>query len=137
MVVQTFVTHLRSELALHRWDLVGDDETSTALLGQFELTQHAVAVLGRALLVRGANTVHPGALSAVISSPGALDVEVLVDAEDSRLTFSDAHVDPVVVADPAARFLLLWGRRPSPPWRLSVPGGAARFGQLQAMLSGY
>ncbi|MHB8191592.1 MAG: maleylpyruvate isomerase N-terminal domain-containing protein, partial [Ferrimicrobium sp.] len=42
MVVATFVTHLRSELAIHRFDLVGDDETGTKLLGQPELTDHAV-----------------------------------------------------------------------------------------------
>ena len=32
MVVATFITHTRSELALHRWDLVGDDDVSAVLL---------------------------------------------------------------------------------------------------------
>jgi uncharacterized protein (TIGR03083 family) len=49
MVVATFITHVRSELAIHRWDLIGDDDTSTKLLAQDELTVHAVEVLGPAL----------------------------------------------------------------------------------------
>lgn len=40
--VAGFGTHTRSEDAVHRWDLVGDDETSAALLGQQELLNHAV-----------------------------------------------------------------------------------------------
>ncbi|MHB1088314.1 MAG: hypothetical protein ACYC19_06075 [Acidimicrobiales bacterium] len=32
MVVATFITHTRSELALHRWALVGDDDVSAVLL---------------------------------------------------------------------------------------------------------
>ena len=38
-------THARSELALHRWDLVGDDDISAELLPQPELLAHGVAVL--------------------------------------------------------------------------------------------
>jgi hypothetical protein len=46
-----FVTHVRSEAAIHRWDLVGDDATSAALLAQPELTAHAVTALGPLLLM--------------------------------------------------------------------------------------
>ena len=87
-MAQTFVNRLLRERTLHHWDVVGDDETSSALLGQFKLTQHA-------------------------------------------------PVGPVVVADLAERLLLLWVRRPSNPGRLREPVVAARFGQLQAMRSGY
>ena len=38
--IAAFLTHMRSEDALHRWDLVGDDDTSTALLGQQDLLNH-------------------------------------------------------------------------------------------------
>jgi hypothetical protein len=75
MRVASFVTHLRSEFALHRFDLVGDDQTGRELLGQPELTDHAVAVLGRALLARGANRVAAG-FSAVIAAPGSGPVVV-------------------------------------------------------------
>jgi hypothetical protein len=45
-----FPTHLRSEDALHRWDLVGDDETSYELLSQQDLLVHAVNFIGLPLL---------------------------------------------------------------------------------------
>jgi uncharacterized protein (TIGR03083 family) len=38
-------THGRSEAALHRWDLCGDDEIGVQHLGPPELTTHAVTVL--------------------------------------------------------------------------------------------
>lgn len=38
-------THSRSEAALHRWDVAGDDDISEQLLTQPDLTRHAVDVL--------------------------------------------------------------------------------------------
>src|SRR6201999_923208 len=38
-------THGRSEAAIHRWDIAGDDETSMQLLTAPELTAHAVEML--------------------------------------------------------------------------------------------
>ena len=136
MVVATFVTHLRSELALHRFDLVGDDETGTKLLGQPELTDHAVAVLGRALVARGA-TSAPAGFSAVVAAPGARDVVVLVDEDGPRLERRETAADPAVVGDPAARLLFLWGRRPADPRRLVAPQGGEVLAQLEALLAGY
>ncbi|MDQ2706760.1 MAG: maleylpyruvate isomerase N-terminal domain-containing protein [Actinomycetota bacterium] len=43
MVVSKFLPHMRNEFAIHRWDFIGDDDTSTALLSQPELTEHAAA----------------------------------------------------------------------------------------------
>ena len=136
MVVATFVTHLRSELALHRFDLVGDDETSRSLLGQPELTDHALAVLGRALVARGA-TAAPAGFAAVIAAPGASDLAVVVDGDGPRLERSDARLEPAVVGDPAARLLLLWGRQPGDPRRLVAPGGVKVLGTLRSLLAGY
>lgn len=48
-----FATHMRSEDALHRWDLVGDDDLSTELLAQPDLLEHAVSFIGRPLCERG------------------------------------------------------------------------------------
>jgi uncharacterized protein (TIGR03083 family) len=42
VAISGFPTHMRSEDALHRWDLVGDDDTSNELLGQQDLLAHAV-----------------------------------------------------------------------------------------------
>ncbi len=136
MVVATFVTHLRSELALHRFDLVGDDETSLSLLGQPELTDHAVAVLGRALLARGA-AAAPAGFAAAIAAPGASAVVVVVDGDGPRLERSDARLEPAVIGDPAARLLLLWGRQPGDPRRLVAPGGVEALAALRSLLAGY
>ena len=136
MVVASFVTHLRSELALHRWDLVGDDETSERLLAEPELTEHAVGVLGKALLARS-SFVAPAGFSAVLAAPGARDVAVVVDDEGPRLVASEGAVEPAIIGDRSARLLLLWGRRPGDPRRLVAPQGAAMLAAVQALLAGY
>jgi hypothetical protein len=38
-------THGRSEAAIHRWDIAGDDQTGMELLAAPELTRHAVEML--------------------------------------------------------------------------------------------
>lgn len=45
--------HSWSSLAVHRCNFAGDGEVGSPLLAQPELTEHAVGVLGRLLLVRG------------------------------------------------------------------------------------
>ena len=136
MVVKTFLTHLRSEFAIHRFDLIGDDEISKELLAQSDLTNHAVTVLGKALLLRGSNPKFLG-FRATIASPDASDVMVLVDAEGSRLMHTEELSEPAVTGDSAARLLLLWGRKPDNPSRLQAPGGSEVLRQLQTLLAGY
>ena len=135
MVVANFVTHLRSEFALHRFDLVGDDETSIVLLGQPELTDHAVSVLGRALVARGAHRATN--FTAAVAAPDTRDVVVVVDGEGPRLERRDVSLEPAVVGDCAARLLLLWGRQPGDPRRLTAPGGAEVLAVLRSLLVGY
>lgn len=43
------MTHVRSELALHRWDLIGDDDVGRSLLAQPDLLAHGRSVLGQML----------------------------------------------------------------------------------------
>ena len=43
------MTHVRSELAVHRWDLIGDDDVGRALLAQPDLLEHGRFVLGQML----------------------------------------------------------------------------------------
>ncbi len=140
MVVATFVTHLRSELALHRFDLVGDDEESMVLLSQPELTAHAVSVLGPPLLARG-SAAHPGLgepARLTLAAPGEPDVVVVADATGAHLELAGAGSgEPTVTSDPAARLLVIWGRRPGDPRRVRAPGGAAMLGRLQGLLAGY
>ena len=45
MSVEQLRTHARSELVLHRWDLIGDDDISARLLDQPDLIAHGRAVL--------------------------------------------------------------------------------------------
>ncbi|HUV57254.1 MAG TPA: maleylpyruvate isomerase N-terminal domain-containing protein [Acidimicrobiales bacterium] len=136
MVVATFITHMRSELALHRWDLVGDDDVSAVLLAQPELTDHAVTVLGRALVARGAASDSTN-IHATISAPGTQDVIALVDGDGARLIHGEETSDPVVIGDPAARLLFLWGRRPGDPRRLVAPRGHQLLARLENLLAGY
>lgn len=136
MVVKTFLTHLRSEFAIHRFDLIGDDEISKELLAHPDLTNHAVTVLGKALLQRGSNPESLG-FHATIASPGASDVTVLVGTEGPRLIHSEDLSEPSVIGDPAARLLFLWGRKSDDPSRLKAPGGPEVLRQLQALLAGY
>lgn len=134
--VAAFVTHAGSELALHRWDLVGDDPTSVQLLSQPEFTAHAVFALGRVLAARGA--LLPADLRIVLRSAGAPDVLLVGDEAGTRLEFAhDGDHDAPIAADADARLLLLWGRRPSDPGRVRVPGGAELLAQVQSVLAGY
>jgi uncharacterized protein (TIGR03083 family) len=115
--------HSRSEAALHRWDLVGDDDTSRRLLGQPDLAVHAARVLtampalaesGPALAARAAGAGRPdltvvlrtGAPPDVVIAlaPGSGGVEVVPGAPpaDLALTLPAHH-----------RTLVLWGRRPA------------------------
>ncbi|MBN4047420.1 maleylpyruvate isomerase N-terminal domain-containing protein [Acidimicrobiaceae bacterium AH-315-P05] len=132
MPIGAFVTHARSEYALHRWDLVGDDEIGTELLAQPELTDHAVQALGEVLTGRG---IAGGAEGAVrLSCEGRPDISVgvggVVYAEPNE------HED-AVAGDAAARLLLLWGRSPNRPGRLRAPGGLAQLVALKNLLAGY
>lgn len=115
-------THARSEAALHRWDLVGDDDTGDELLAQPELTRHAVDVLNTLPMLFES----PGARAAagsladtrvVLRSPGQPDVVLIVDADGAArfelATDRPAAGDAVVSTDVVNRLLTLWGRRSS------------------------
>ena len=136
MVVKTFSTHLRSELAIHRFDLIGDDDIGNELLAQPELTEHAVTVLGRVLLIRGSNS-RKSPLHATIASPGTSGVTVIVDDQGARLVRAKDPSEPSLIGDPAARLLFLWGRRPGNPSRLRALGGPQVLFDLQKLLAGY
>jgi hypothetical protein len=139
MMVAKFVPHLRSEFALHRWDIIGDDEVSAELLGQAELTEHAVTVLGQILMARGkAHDPCPGADFRVrLRAPGARDLLVVVESDVAQLELVDKEDEPDVELDAAARTLVIWGRRPTPPGRIRSHLATAALARLQALLSGY
>ncbi|HXL88022.1 MAG TPA: maleylpyruvate isomerase N-terminal domain-containing protein [Streptosporangiaceae bacterium] len=140
MVVAKFLPHLRNEFAIHRWDFAGDDEVGTELLSQPELTEHAVGVLGRILLLRGAaHDPCPGEDFHVRLRAGTgPDVRVVVEAGQAGLELTDSQADePYVELDPAARTLVIWGRRPDQRGRFRSHAGEPVLRRLQALLSGY
>jgi hypothetical protein len=109
--------HGRSEAALHRWDLAGDDDISVELLSQPELTTHAISVMstmpGAALesVSRRAQAVGITEGRSTFASPGQPDVVLLCDAAGARLELAEPSARPTATADPATRLLALWGRR--------------------------
>jgi Mycothiol maleylpyruvate isomerase N-terminal domain len=140
MQVAKFVPHLRNEHALHRWDMVGDDEASLDLLSQSDLTEHSVEVLGHLLLVAGrAHDPEPDTeFRCILHSDGARDLLVVVEDGAANLTWVDGlGAQPGVVSDPAARLLFIWGRLPDIRGRLHSGLTPARLTRLQLLLSGY
>jgi hypothetical protein len=110
--------HGRSEAALHRWDLVGDDDAGAALQAQPELTAHAVVVLnemldgsGESVASRARNASFTPGEELVFASPGAPDVVLVHDHDGGRLALRSAAGHADATADPATRLLALWGRR--------------------------
>jgi hypothetical protein len=140
MEVAKFRPHLRSEFAIHRWDIVGDDRTSLELLGQPDLTEHAVGVLGEILTRRGRR--HDPApdqdLHVRLRSGSIADVRLIVEGGQARLELAAAGgEEPFVELDPAARLLTVWGRRPDRRGRVRSGLEPAVLGRLQTLLAGY
>ena len=115
----TMITHVRSELALHRWDLAGDDELSFELLSQPEFAAHAVRSLNAfaGLQESPAQRARASGLSSdfavrlrTIDQP---DVIATVQDGIGRLELADPVDGPALLMDAAARVLMLWGRRPT------------------------
>jgi len=133
--------HGRSEAALHRWDLAGDDDISTDLLAQPELTGHAVGVLNT-MLDASPEAVTTRTTSAAITklrahfaAPGHMDVVLVVDGAGARLELDEPRPRPCATTDPATRLLALWGRR-SPTRQISWNEGDAAVEPLAAFLWG-
>jgi len=141
MEVAKFIPHLRNEHALHRWDLVGDGDRLD-LLGQSDLVDHSVSVLGRILLVAG-RTHDPAPdtdFRVRLRAPGAPDLLVVVQGGRAGLVREegDAGEDvPTVHLDAAARHLLIWGRRPAGAGRMCSHLAPSDLARLQALLAGY
>ncbi|HYZ66347.1 MAG TPA: maleylpyruvate isomerase N-terminal domain-containing protein [Mycobacterium sp.] len=113
-------THARSEAAIHRWDIVGDDEISKELLAAPELTTHAVEILNTLpILCEAPNTraraAHIDELRIVLRSRAQPDVVLDIRPEGARFEIAaidqPADGDAVVTTDAAHRLLCIWGRR--------------------------
>jgi hypothetical protein len=136
--VAGFPTHLRSEDALHRLDLIGDDETNHELLGQQDLLVHAVTFIGLPLLRRGlADGAGPEPFLARVRCEGRDDLVVEASKGEAHLSIAAAQGAPTIYGDPAARLLLLWGRKPAPFYRLRAGEDRSAAYRAQALLAGY
>ena len=136
-----FLKHSRSECAVHRWDVGGDDEEGDALLAQPELLEHVVNFIGPTPmtargLATGAGTGRP--FAARVRAPGRPDLLVRVHRHTGpRLTLAEPEGEALIEGDAAARLLFLWGRRAVPFHRLVCHGPAEDLSRLQWLLSGY
>jgi Mycothiol maleylpyruvate isomerase N-terminal domain len=140
MVVAKFIPHMRNEFAIHRWDFAGDGETATQLLGQPELTEHAVGVLGGILVRRGRphDPLPDEDFHVRLRAEGATDVRLLVEDGQARLEMAtDDRDEPWVDFDAAARTLVIWGRRPDQRGRFRSHVPAPMLARMQALLAGY
>lgn len=136
MRVAWFGEHMRSELVLHRWDLVGDDDVSTRALAEPWMTTHSVEAVGLPLLRRGQRALDGKDVTGRIRAPGRPDV-VLAGGSDPAIGLADPQGPADLVCDPSARVLLLWGRGPADCSRLRSDAGPERLGRLRTLLPGY
>jgi Mycothiol maleylpyruvate isomerase N-terminal domain len=115
--------HFGSELAIHRWDLVGDDPIGQVLLSDPALTGHAVFTLNALPMLAEAptNRVADTGLrdtTVVLRTVGEPDVALSIDHDGSaRLELAKGEGglsgDLVITTDAANRLLTLWGRHSS------------------------
>jgi hypothetical protein len=139
MRVDAFLSHPRSECAIHRWDVVGDDALSWSLLGDFSLFKHAISAIGTGpMTARGvaAGASTGGYFSARVRSEGWPDLVVAVD-ETVSLRLAEPLGEATICADQAARLLMLWGRTPQPASRFEVTGAQDDAFRVRRLLSGY
>ncbi len=138
VAVAGFPTHMRSEDALHRWDIAGDDDLSGELLSQPDLLAHAVTFIGGPLCQRGldAGAGQPP-FTARVRWAGHDDLVVSARTDHATLTLETQSDEAAVEGDGAARLLFLWGRKPSPFARLRQLGDREGGHRLQALLTGY
>ncbi|MGD0381040.1 MAG: maleylpyruvate isomerase N-terminal domain-containing protein [Acidimicrobiales bacterium] len=139
--VAELTMHGRSEAALHRWDMAGDDDISVELLAQPELTVHAVGVLNTMLdaspeaVTTRTTAAALTELRANFAAPGHMDVVLVVDGAGARLELDEPRARPCATTDAATRLLALWGRR-SPTKRIRWNEDHAAAEPLAAFLWG-
>lgn len=131
MTAAEFMTHSRSERAIHRWDIVGRDEIGWEMLAQPDLTLHALKILTDMTVLPETleNRLRVAAYRSgdfVVRLRSEPHHDVVVSLSGDSLAIrseppGDAQVDARL--DPAARLLALWGRRePSAPIHLGRGG---------------
>lgn len=141
--VSHLVTHMRQEFALHRWDLLGDDQLGDELLAQPELVEHSVTHMDQWLLARGLAGRDSAAnnLRFWLRCDGQPDVLVEAARGAGRMRFQpcpqSAAETMSVQCDPASRLLLLWGRHAAGARRTVSRLDGDALQQLAQLLQGF
>ncbi|OBG58715.1 MULTISPECIES: maleylpyruvate isomerase N-terminal domain-containing protein [unclassified Mycobacterium] len=138
MKVPWFAEHMREELVLHGWDITGDDAAAQARLAEPWMTTHSVLAVGKPLLVKGAKRLRPDErVEARLRTPGTDDVLISAEADRTAIELRQPEGPATLETDPAARVLLLWGRKPADPSRICSRVGPETLGRVRGLLSGY
>lgn len=138
MKVPWFAEHMREELVLHGWDITGDDAAAQARLAEPWMTTHSVLAVGKPLLAKGARQLAQGEhVEARLRAAGSDDVVVRAEADRTAIELAEPEGPATLETDPAARVLLLWGRRPADPSRICSRVGPQTLGRVRGLLGGY
>lgn len=140
VLAKGFLSHLRNECAVHRWDMVGDDSTSYELLSQPDLLKHTTEFLGPIPLQARGIAAGAGSgrrASYRLRAPGQDDLVVGVQAGTQELRMTPPHGDALIESDAPARHLFVWGRKATPYGRLRCTGDVDEMRRLQLLLAGY
>jgi uncharacterized protein (TIGR03083 family) len=108
---RALILHVESELVLHRWDIIGSDDTGVTALSDPRMGAHAVHTV--AAMLPNVFPPRSGARETVIlRSPGCCDVAVTGGPVTTIELAPHDGGHPIVECHPAVRTLLLWGRSP-------------------------
>ncbi|GAA2379967.1 maleylpyruvate isomerase N-terminal domain-containing protein [Dactylosporangium salmoneum] len=138
--IAELVTHMRQEFAIHRWDMIGDDEIGHTLLSRPVLLDHSVRLLSDSLFRLGLPRDPSPQTPLTVRLRCAGEPDLVVDVRDGAGTLAladPAGADHVIETDAAARLLILWGRRPTDPRRVRSALPPDDLARLQTLLAGY
>lgn len=141
MKVPWFAEHMREELVLHGWDITGDGAMGAAFqaaLAEPWMTTHSVLAVGKPLLAKGVKQLTAGErIEARLRAAGTEDVVVRAAADQAAIELAAPEGQATLETDPAARVLLLWGRKPADPSRVRSRVGPEALGRVRRLLGGY
>lgn len=119
---QEMGVHASNEFAMHRWDMIGDDELGDEFMSPLHVTQSAIKTLNSLEVLEERPTARAGRSGLtdtriVLRCPDQPDIALSVDDKGAgAFELSDGeplHGDVLVETDTVNRLLTLWGRRSS------------------------
>jgi Mycothiol maleylpyruvate isomerase N-terminal domain/MDMPI C-terminal domain len=135
-------THAGNEFAVHRWDMIGDDEIGDVLMSPPQVTQSAFQTLNTLPMLDeapAARTARAGLTNTRVVLRCAEQPDIALVAGESGQAYLQMSAcgpldgDVVVTTDAVNRLLTLWGRRSSLR-PISVSGDPALWPRVAAAL---